>query len=246
MVGVLAANQDASRIGALVLVGPSPRYVNDGAYVGGFEQADIDGLIDSLDANYLGWSQAMAPVIMGNPDRPELGDELTEMFCTCRSGDRPAVRPRHLPLRQPPRSRRGVGPTLVLQNSDDVIAPDEVGRSCTSRSPAARWSRCGRPATCPTCRVRQSWPPPSALPRMTDADRDLFDRAPFGYLTTTSDGVITQVNDTLLAWLGRDRDAVAGAPFSSLLERGQPPVLGDPASVGAAAARRGSARSRSH
>ena len=56
MIGVLAANQDPSRFGALVLVGPSPRYVNDGGYVGGFEQADIDGLIDSLDANYLGWS----------------------------------------------------------------------------------------------------------------------------------------------------------------------------------------------
>ena len=64
-----------------MLVGPSPRYIDDDGYVGGFAPADIDELLDSLDSNYLGWSQAMAPVIMGNADRPELGDELTDSFC---------------------------------------------------------------------------------------------------------------------------------------------------------------------
>ena len=82
MIGVLAANRDPSRFGALVLVGPSARYINDGDYVGGFEQTDIDDLLDSLDANYFGWSSVMAPVIMGNSDRPELGEDLTASFCT--------------------------------------------------------------------------------------------------------------------------------------------------------------------
>ena len=64
-----------------MLVGPSPRYVDDEGYTGGFARADIDELLDSLDSNFLGWSSAMAPVIMGNPDRPELGEELTNSFC---------------------------------------------------------------------------------------------------------------------------------------------------------------------
>jgi sigma-B regulation protein RsbQ len=81
MIGVLAARKQPARFKALVLIGPSPRYINDGDYVGGFARADIEGLLTSLDSNYLGWSSAMAPVIMGNPDRPELGSELTNSFC---------------------------------------------------------------------------------------------------------------------------------------------------------------------
>ena len=81
MIGVLAAAAEPDRFGALVLIGPSPRYIDDGDYVGGFSEEDIEGLLDSMDANYLGWSSAMAPVIMGNEDRPELGEELTNSFC---------------------------------------------------------------------------------------------------------------------------------------------------------------------
>src|SRR5688500_17035310 len=81
MVGVLAAIAELERFEALVLVGPSPRYLDDAGYVGGFGRADIDGLLESLESNYLGWSAAMAPVIMGNADRPELGTELTNSFC---------------------------------------------------------------------------------------------------------------------------------------------------------------------
>ena len=81
MIGVLAAIGDPGRFAKLVLVGPSPRYIDDGDYVGGFSEADIAELLESLESNYLGWSSAMAPVIMGNADRPELGGELTESFC---------------------------------------------------------------------------------------------------------------------------------------------------------------------
>ena len=110
MIGVLAALQEPDRFEKLVLVGPSPRYIDDGDYVGGFSREDIDGLLDSLDSNYLGWSSAMAPVIMGNPDRPELGEELTNSFCRTDPADRQALRARHLPLRQPRRPRPGCGP----------------------------------------------------------------------------------------------------------------------------------------
>src|SRR5918992_2777973 len=81
MIGVLAAIADPERIGKLVLVGPSPRYIDDDGYTGGFGREDIEELLGSLDTNFLGWSSAMAPVIMGNADRPALGAELTESFC---------------------------------------------------------------------------------------------------------------------------------------------------------------------
>ena len=127
MMGVLASTADPSRFAQLVLVGPSPRYVDQGEYSGGFSRADIDGLLDSLDANYLGWSAAMAPVIVGNPDRPELGDELTGLFCATD----PAIG-RHFARVTFLSDNRGdlaevTVPTLVLQCSEDVIAPSVVG-----------------------------------------------------------------------------------------------------------------------
>jgi sigma-B regulation protein RsbQ len=81
MMGVLAAIAEPERFRQLILIGPSPRYIDDAAYRGGFSESDIDELLESLESNYLGWSAAMAPVIMGNPDRPELGQELTNSFC---------------------------------------------------------------------------------------------------------------------------------------------------------------------
>lgn len=81
MIGVLAAGRQPARFDALVLVGPSARYVDDGPYKGGFSRGDIDELLDALDSNYLGWSATMAPVIVSNPERPELAGELTNSFC---------------------------------------------------------------------------------------------------------------------------------------------------------------------
>jgi sigma-B regulation protein RsbQ len=127
MIGVLAAQMDPSRIGTLVLVGPSPRYIDDEGYVGGFSERDIEELLESLDSNFLGWSSAMAPAIMGNPGRPELGAELTESFC--RTDPEVASHFARVTFTSDNRADLGgVGvPTLVLQCSDDVIAPPEVG-----------------------------------------------------------------------------------------------------------------------
>ena len=138
MIGVLAANQEPERFDRLVLIGASPRYINDGDYVGGFGHADIEELLESLDSNYLGWSSAIAPVIMGNPDRPELGAELTNSFCRTDPeiarhfarvtflGDNRADLPRL------------TTPTLVLQCSDDIIAPSTVGEYVHRNLPDSR------------------------------------------------------------------------------------------------------------
>jgi sigma-B regulation protein RsbQ len=128
MVGVLAAVRAPDRFGALVLVGPSPRYIDDEGYSGGFSRADIDDLLASLENNYLGWSSAMAPAIMGNPERPELGEELTNSFCRTD----PAIARQFAEVTFLSDNRADLAqvhvPALVLQCSDDLIAPEQVGR----------------------------------------------------------------------------------------------------------------------
>ncbi|CAM5636365.1 MULTISPECIES: alpha/beta fold hydrolase [Streptomyces] len=127
MIGVLAADAAPERIGALVMVAPSPRYIDDDGYRGGFSAQDIDELLASLESNYLGWSMAMAPVIMGNPERPELGEELRNSFCAT-DPDMARVFARTTFLSDSRQDLKSVKvPALVLECSEDVIAPREVG-----------------------------------------------------------------------------------------------------------------------
>lgn len=127
IIGVLAANYEPARFGALILVGPSPRYIDDEDYFGGFSHADIDSMLDTLDANYLGWSAHMAPTMMANDDRPDLGRELTDNFCsTDPTIARHFARVTFLSDNRRDLTRVRVR-TLVIQSSADVIAPIEVG-----------------------------------------------------------------------------------------------------------------------
>jgi sigma-B regulation protein RsbQ len=140
MMGVLAAAREPESFAGLVLLAPSPCFVDDPAsgYRGGFSAADIDELLDSLDANYLGWSGAMAPVIMGNPERPELGEELTNSFCaTDPDIARVFARVTFLSDNRSDLARVKV-PTLVAQCSHDAIAPPEVGAFVHERIPGSR------------------------------------------------------------------------------------------------------------
>ena len=127
MIGMLASLGQPDRFSRLVMVGPSPRYIDDDGYVGGFSEADIRELLDSLDSNYLGWSSAIAPVIMGNAERPELGEELTESFCRTD----PVIARQFASVTFLSDNREDLAkvsvPTLVLQCSNDVIAPTAVG-----------------------------------------------------------------------------------------------------------------------
>ena len=127
MVGVLAANRAPERFSRLIMVGPSPRYINDTDYVGGFERADIEGLLDLMDKNYIGWANFLAPVVMKNADRPELTAELNESFC---STD-PKITRRFAETTFFSDNRADVlnlrVPSLIMQCSEDAIAPIEVG-----------------------------------------------------------------------------------------------------------------------
>lgn len=127
VMGLIAAQQAPELFRCLVLVGPSPSYINDGDYTGGFTREQIDELLEALDSNHLGWSMSMAPVIMGNPDRKELGDELANSFCMTD----PEIA-KHFARTTFLTDRRDLlpaveVPSLILQCSNDVIAPDVVG-----------------------------------------------------------------------------------------------------------------------
>ncbi|MCZ4121877.1 alpha/beta fold hydrolase [Streptomyces sp. H39-S7] len=140
MVGVLAVAREPQRFAKLVMVTPSPCYIDDPGtgYVGGFSAADIEELLESLDSNYLGWSAAMAPVIMGNPDRPELGQELTNSFCATDPG-MAAVFARTTFLSDSRAELASVRvPTLVLECAQDAIAPREVGAFVHAAIPGSR------------------------------------------------------------------------------------------------------------
>jgi sigma-B regulation protein RsbQ len=149
MIGVLAAARAPERIGALVLVGPSPRYIDEDGYFGGFSPADIDELLASLNSNFLGWSSAMAPVIMGNPDRPELGEELTASFC--RTDPDLAERFARVTFLSDNRADLATVrvPTLILQCSEDAIAPPAVGEYVHRSIPGSRLHQLAATGHCP-------------------------------------------------------------------------------------------------
>ncbi|MFF1377575.1 alpha/beta fold hydrolase [Streptomyces sp. NPDC058308] len=150
-VGVLAAAREPGTFAGLVLLAPSPCFVDDPStgYRGGFSAADIDELLESLEANYLGWSGAMAPVIMGNPERPELGEELTNSFCrTDPDIARVFARVTFLSDNREDLARVGV-PTLVAQCSNDAIAPPEVGAFVHAQIPGSRLVTLNATGHCP-------------------------------------------------------------------------------------------------
>ena len=127
MIGMLAAIARPDAFAAQLMIGPSPCYINDGDYVGGFSRGDIEGLLATLESNYLGWSSSMAPAIMGAPDQPELGVELTNSFC--RTDPEIAAQFARVTFLSDHRADlpRLHTPTLIVQCHDDLIAPRAVG-----------------------------------------------------------------------------------------------------------------------
>jgi sigma-B regulation protein RsbQ len=149
MIGVLASIAEPDLFSRLVLVGPSPRYIDADGYEGGFSAADIEGLLQALSSNYAGWSNAMAPVIMGNGDRPELSEELEALFC--RADPEIAehfARVTFLSDNRADLSKVSV-PCLVIQSSDDAIAPHRVGEYVQDHIPTSSFTLIDATGHCP-------------------------------------------------------------------------------------------------
>ena len=149
MIGVLAANRAPERFSRLIMVGPSPRYINDEGYVGGFEEADIRGLLELMDNNYIGWANFLAPVVMKNDDRPELTTELHTSFC---STD-PKITRRFAETTFLADNRADLAsvavPSLIMQCSEDAIAPVEVGAYLHRTMPQSTLRRLKATGHCP-------------------------------------------------------------------------------------------------
>jgi sigma-B regulation protein RsbQ len=148
-IALLAAKKRPELFENLVMVGPSPCYINDGNYVGGFDRSDIDDMLEFLQLNHVGWSSQMAPIIMGNPDRPELAEELEVSFCRtdpqiAKQFARATFLSDHradLPQVQTP--------TLILQSDDDTIAPVSVGTYMQQNMPNAQMVMLRAQGHCP-------------------------------------------------------------------------------------------------
>jgi sigma-B regulation protein RsbQ len=128
MIGMLANLRSPDQFLAQVMIGPSPCYIDDGDYVGGFSRADIESLLETMESNFLGWSSNMAPAIMGAPDQPALGVELTNSFC--RTDPEIAKQFARVTFLSDHRADlpKLQAPTLLLQCSEDIIAPVAVGQ----------------------------------------------------------------------------------------------------------------------
>ncbi len=149
MIGALADRQAPGRIAAHVMIGPSPRYIDTYGYVGGFKRADIEDLLDTLDSNYLGWSRAMAPAIMGAPGQPALGETLTDSFCRTE----PDIAKQFARVTFMADNRQdviGLATTvLILQSTDDLIAPVAVGEYLHSVMPNSTYCLVDNVGHCP-------------------------------------------------------------------------------------------------
>ena len=149
MIGVLAAKREPDRFERLIMIGPSPRYINDPPYVGGFERSDIEGLLETMEKNYIGWANFLGPVVMQNADRPELAAELTESFC---STD-PVIARRFAEATFLADNRTDLAglqvPSLILQCSDDLIAPRAVGDFVHGSLPQSTFQQMQATGHCP-------------------------------------------------------------------------------------------------
>ena len=149
MIGMLASIQAPERFSQLIQIGPSPCYVNADDYVGGFERKDIEGLLDLMEKNYVGWAAFLAPVVMKNSDRAELAEELQSSFCATD----PRVTRQFARVVFLSDNRADVGkvkvPSLILQCSEDAIAPDCVGEYLSHALPNSMLRRMAATGHCP-------------------------------------------------------------------------------------------------
>lgn len=137
VIGLLASVKSPEKFKCQIMIAPSPCYINDGDYIGGFSRADVEELCNTIDSNYLGWSSNMAPAIMGSPEQPELGVELTNSFC--RTDPEIATHFARVTFLSDHRDAltQSTTPALILQCSDDFIAPCSVGEYMKQHMPHA-------------------------------------------------------------------------------------------------------------
>ncbi|MDB5779198.1 MAG: alpha/beta hydrolase fold protein [Polaromonas sp.] len=234
MIGLLADLKAPGRIAAHLMISPSPCFINDGDYIGGFEREDIDALLSTMEHNYFAWSSTMAPVIMGAPDKPELGAELTKSFC--RTDPEIAKQFGRVTFLSDCRAQlpRLKTPALVIQCSDDLIAPLSVGDYMRETLPHGTLKVVENTGHCPHLSApgaiteaindfltSQGLDTKTAAPSLTSEPDDVFDQAPCGLVQADAQGMLRRVNLTFCSWLGYAADELVGQRrFQDLLTTG--------------------------
>ncbi len=150
MIGVLAHLRQPEQITNLIMIGPSPRYINDPPkYYGGFEVADIDGMISLMEQNYKEWAKYLAPVVMKNADKPELINELETSFCSTDPLIARNFAQATFYSDNCKDVRKITAPTLILQCTNDAIAPTEVGHFLRDNIPNNTFKQMKAEGHCP-------------------------------------------------------------------------------------------------
>lgn len=149
MIGALAAVKRPDLFEKLVMIGPSPCYINGEDYIGGFTKQDIDNLIETLESNYLGWSSFITPVIINNPEMPEFSEELKNSFCSMN----PEIAKHFAKVTFLSDNREDLSkvptPTLLIQCHPDVIAPVQVGEFIHQKMPNSQYELLNASGHCP-------------------------------------------------------------------------------------------------
>lgn len=243
-IGVLAAAREPARFARLVLVAPTPRFLNDDGYLGGFEPTDLEELFGTLDDNYQLWAADLAPVVMGYPDRPALAAELTRSFCrTDPTIARHFARVTFWSDHRADLSRVRT-PALILQSACDALVPPMMGGYLSQQLPGSQLVVLNTLGHCPHLSapqavveaIKQFLPLARTLNMILDAEEplpeldlrltkenpeDLYEHAPCGYCSCLPDGTLVKINATLLGWLGYAREElVAYQGLSYLLTVG--------------------------
>ena len=135
MVSLLAALVEPQCFSKLIFLSASPRYLNDVGYIGGFEQSDLDALYAAMSSNYYAWASGFAPLVMGNPDKPELATEFANTLAAIRPDIAQAVARVIFQSDHRTELPRLTVPTVILQSNNDIAVPPEVGRYMADKIP---------------------------------------------------------------------------------------------------------------
>lgn len=223
IIGLLASIQEPERFERIVMIGPSPCYLNDENYTGGFERESLEGLMEMMDKNDIGWVNLLAPTIMKNEDRPELTEELKESFC---STDPTIARNfARVTFFSDNRSDlpKATVPSLVLQSCEDAIAPTSVGEYIHYHMPQSTYKVLKATGHCPHMshpgeiieRMRSYLV--SKSPSRARRQNNQIHQLPCGFLSFSLDGKIIVLNERLLDWLGYHVEELEGKPIDSIL-----------------------------
>lgn len=137
MIGALASIRRPELFAQLIMVCPSPRYIDDGDYRGGYSAEDVRGLLAAIEANQPSWAAALAPAVTARDDRPEVVDSVRRLFAATPA--KVATHFARVVFFSDVRHRLAEIPVpcTIIQSQGDIICPPHIGAYLHERIPAS-------------------------------------------------------------------------------------------------------------